>query len=79
MSLRYGKREPGVELPNYILPYIKWLQDQIKGTQRPVGHHDGQECRPRRRSPPRRVTLGQEASGVRFRDALADISGRCRR
>lgn len=73
MSLRYGKREPGPELPQYIAQHIKFLVEQIK-------EHSGLSDIMMGKMPPKQqvstetVTLGQEASGVRFRDALASLS-----
>ena len=73
MSLRYAKREPGVELPQYIIPYIKWLVDQIKDLS---GLSDVMlgKMPPKTQVSTETMTMGQEASGVRFRDALANLS-----
>ena len=73
MSLRYAKRESGVELPQYILPYVKWLVDQIKELS---GLSDVMlgKMPPKAQISTETMTMGQEASGVRFRDALASLS-----
>ncbi|HEY8311320.1 MAG TPA: hypothetical protein VIG47_12225, partial [Gemmatimonadaceae bacterium] len=77
MSLRYGKREPGPELPNYIPAHVKFLVDQIKELSGLSDIMMG-KMPPKAQVSTETVTLGQEASGVRFRDALASLS-RCMR
>lgn len=73
MSLRYGKREPGVELPQYIIPHIKWLVEQIKDQSGLTDVMLG-KMPPKTQVSTETMTMGQEASGVRFRDALASLS-----
>lgn len=73
MSLRYAKREAGVDLPQYIIPYIKWLVEQIKELS---GLSDVMlgKMPPKQQVSTETMTMGQEASGVRFRDSLASLS-----
>jgi hypothetical protein len=73
MSLRYAKREAGVDLPQYIIPYIKWLVEQIKELS---GLSDVMlgKMPPKQQISTETMTMGQEASGVRFRDSLASLS-----
>jgi hypothetical protein len=73
MSLRYGKREPAPQLPNYILNHIKFLVDQIKELSGLSDIMLGKMA-PKQQISTETMTLGQEASGVRFRDALASVS-----
>lgn len=72
-SLRFGKREPAPELPNYIPNHVKFLVDQIKDLS---GLSDMQlgKMPPRMQISTETATIHQEASGVRFRDALANVS-----
>jgi hypothetical protein len=74
-SLRYGKREPGPELPNYIMAHIKFLVEQIKELSGLSDIMLG-KMPPKQQVSTETTTLAQEASGVRFRDALASLS-RC--
>jgi hypothetical protein len=73
MSLRYGKREPGPELPNYIPAHVKFLVEQIKDLSGLSDIMLG-KMPPKAQVSTETVTLGQEASGVRFRDSLAGLS-----
>ncbi len=73
MSLRYGKREPGPELPNYIMAHIKFLVEQIKELSGLSDIMLG-KMPPKQQVSTETMTMGQEASGVRFRDALASLS-----
>ena len=76
-SLKYSKREPGVELPQYIIPYIKWLVEQIKELS---GLSDVMlgKMPPKTQVSTETMTMGQEASGVRFRDGLASLQSAMR-
>lgn len=71
-SLKYSKREPGQELPSYILPYIKLLLDQIQDLSGLSDIVTG-KMPPRMQVSTETITMQQEASGVRFRDALANL------
>ena len=73
MSLRYGKREGAPELPNYIPNTIKFLTDQIKELSGLSDVMTG-KMPPRQQISTETATLNQEASGVRFRDALGSLS-----
>lgn len=73
MSLRYGKREGAPELPNYIPNTIKFLTDQIKELSGLSDVMTG-KMPPRQQISTETATLNQEASGVRFRDALGSVS-----
>jgi hypothetical protein len=73
MSLKMARREKGVELPGYILPYIKFLVEQIKELSGLTDIMMG-KMPPKSQVSTETVTLGQEASGVRFRDSLAQVS-----
>ncbi len=72
-SLRYSKREPGTELPNYIIPHIKFLLEQIKELSGLSDIMTG-KMPPRMQISTETATMHQEASGVRFRDAHANLS-----
>jgi hypothetical protein len=75
ISLKLGKREPAPNLPPYIIQHIKFLVEQIKELS---GLSDVMlgKMPPKQQISTETMTLGQEASGVRFRDALANVS-RC--
>ena len=75
MCLKLGKREKGVELPAYVIPHIKWLEQQID-KQSGLSDMMTGKMPPKAQISTETMTLGQEASGVRFRDALSDVS-RC--
>jgi len=76
-SLRYSKREPAPELPGYVIPHIKFLVDQIKDLSGLSDIMLG-KMPPKPQISTETMTLGQEASGVRFRDSLGGLS-RCMR
>jgi hypothetical protein len=73
MCLKLGKREPAPQLPNYIPMHIKFLVDQIKELS---GLSDVMlgKMPPKMQISTDTMTQGQEASGVRFRDALSNVS-----
>lgn len=75
MSLKYGKREKGIDLPAFVIQHIRFLVEQIKELSGLSDMMTG-KMPPKAQISTETMTLGQEASGVRFRDALADIS-RC--
>lgn len=74
-SLRYSKREEAPNLPPYVVQQIKFLVEQIKELSGLSDMMTG-KMPPKAQISTETMTLGQEASGVRFRDALADLS-RC--
>lgn len=73
MSLKLAKREPAPELPQYILLHIKWLVEQIKDLSGLSDVALG-KMPPKMQVSTETNTAHQEASGVRFRDALTSIS-----
>jgi len=72
-SLRYSKREGAPELPNYIPQTIKFLVEQIKELSGLSDMTLG-KVPPRMQVSTETATMHQEASGVRFRDSLANLS-----
>lgn len=72
-SLRYSKREPAPELPNYIMNLVKYYDEQIDKLS---GLSDMQTGRmpPKTQISTETATLQQEASGVRSKDAQASVS-----
>lgn len=72
-SLRYSKREQAPELPGYIPNQIKFLVEQIKELSGLSDMTLG-KVPPRMQVSTETATLHQEASGVRFRDSLANVS-----
>lgn len=71
-SLKFAKREPASELPQYIIPHIRWLVEQIKDLSGLSDMVTG-KIPAKTQVSTETTTLHQEASGVRFRDALADL------
>jgi len=76
-SLKYAKREPAPDLPQYIIAMIKLLLEQIKELSGLSDMALG-KVPPKTQVSTETTTLHQEASGVRFRDSLSSIS-RCMR
>lgn len=72
-SLRYSKREGAVNLPPYITNQIKFLTDQIKELSGLSDMVTG-KIPPRMQISTETMTMNQEASGVRFRDSLANLA-----
>jgi hypothetical protein len=72
-SLRYSKRESAPELPNYIMNLVKYYDDQIKDLSGLSDIMTG-KVPPKTQISTETATIHQEASGVRFRDSLADVS-----
>jgi len=72
VSLRYGKREQGPEMPQYVMALVQFyigqinelagLNDIIMGKMNPKGQQSTET-----------VSMQQEAAGVRFKDALHNI------
>jgi hypothetical protein len=73
MCLKLGKREAAPELPNYIPNHIKFLTDQIKELSGLSDVMTG-KMPPKAQVSTETMTMNQEASGVRFRDSLANLS-----
>lgn len=73
MCLRYGKREKAPDLPNYIMAVIKFLDDKINDLS---GLNDIMlgKMSPKTQVSTETMTMHQEASGVRFRDANSNIA-----
>jgi hypothetical protein len=71
--LKYGKREAPPDLPAYVINHIKFLKEEIKELSGLSDMMTG-KMPPKMQVSTETMTLGQEASGVRFRDALADLS-----
>jgi hypothetical protein len=73
-SLRYGKREPGPDMPQYVQQLLQYVEGQIRelsglneissGTAKFKGQQSSET-----------VSMYQEAAGVRFNDALHRIEG----
>jgi hypothetical protein len=74
MSLRYGKREPGPDMPQYVYQLLQYSEGQIRelsglneissGTAKFKGQQSSET-----------VSMYQEAAGVRFNDSLHRIEG----
>jgi hypothetical protein len=74
-TLKFGKREPAPNLPAYVGAHIKYLDEKIKDLSGLSDIMLG-KMPPKMQVSTETMTQGQESSGVRFRDALADLS-RC--
>lgn len=71
-SLRYGKREPGPDMPQYVMNLLQYVKGEIRelsglneiasGTAKFKGQQSSET-----------VSMYQEAAGVRFNDALHRI------
>ena len=72
-SLRFSKREQAPELPNYIINLLKFHIEQIKELSGLSDMVTG-KIPPRMQISTETATIHQEASGVRFRDSLANLS-----
>lgn len=72
-SLKYGRREAAPDLPTYIPATVKFLTDQIKELSGLSDVMTG-KMPPRQQISTETATMHQEASGVRFRDSLANVS-----
>lgn len=72
-SLRYSKREPAPELPNYIMNLVKYYDDQIDKLS---GLSDMQTGKmpPKQQISTETATMQQEASGVRSNDPMSSVS-----
>ena len=70
-SLRLGKREPGVDLPNYIMPYMQMIISQIRDLSGLTeiatgGKFKGQQAA-------ETVSMQQEAAGIIIRQGMRNV------
>ncbi|GAC1425728.1 MAG: hypothetical protein NVSMB5_20080 [Candidatus Velthaea sp.] len=70
-SLRLGKREPGVELPGYIMPYMQMIISQIRELSGLTeiatgGKFKGQQAA-------ETVSMQQEAAGIGIRQGMRNV------
>jgi hypothetical protein len=72
MSLRYGKREPGPDMPNYVMQLLQYVDAKI---QKLTGLNDimmgGSKGKAQQSTDS--MTMQQENAGVRFRDAAHNV------
>lgn len=71
-SLRYGKREPGPDMPQYVMQLLQYVKGEIREISGLNEIASGQ-AKFKGQQSAETVSMYQEAAGVRFNDALHRI------